>query len=127
MPRKIHSLFAASLLTGSLALASMAQAANCDPAPGQQVFQNKCSVCHALNEDRVGPHLNGVVGRRIGSVPGFTYSADLAGANATWNLEQLDKWLSGPARLYPGTAMAFGGIRNAADRQTLLCFLQQAH
>ncbi|OWP50078.1 c-type cytochrome [Pseudomonas nitroreducens] len=126
-PRNPSPLALAGLFTGALLLADLAQAASCDAAPGQRIFENKCSACHALGEDRVGPHLSGVVGRRVGAVAGYTYSADLAGAGTDWSLERLDQWLSGPARLYPGTTMAFGGIRNPADRQALLCFLQQQH
>ncbi|WP_325435339.1 c-type cytochrome [Pseudomonas nitroreducens] len=127
MPRNLSPLALTSLFAGALLLADLAQAANCDATPGQRVFENKCSACHALGEDRVGPHLSGVVGRRVGSVAGYTYSADLASAGTDWSLERLDQWLSSPARLYPDTAMAFGGIRNPADRQALLCFLQQQH
>lgn len=125
MPRNLSPLALASLFAGALLLTDLAQAASCDAAPGQRVFENKCSACHALGEDRVGPHLSGVVGRRVGSVAGYTYSSDLAAAGADWSLERLDQWLSAPARLYPGTAMAFGGIRNPTDRQALLCYLQQ--
>lgn len=114
-------------LTGAaaLVLSFTCLAAECDPSAGQKIFQSKCSACHALDTDRVGPHLAGVVGRSVGSAPGFTYSSDLAGAKRTWDLEQLDRWLTAPAQLYPDTTMAFGGLRKAEDRQAVLCFLQQ--
>ncbi|MCY1280149.1 Cytochrome c-552 [compost metagenome] len=117
----IRSIAGASLLALSLA----SQAADCDVGAGQQAFQTKCAACHALDADRVGPHLAGVVGRPIGSVPGFTYSADLAGANSGWTVEQLDRWLTSPAKMFPDTTMAFGGLRNAGERQAVLCFLQK--
>lgn len=101
------------------------QAAECDASTGQQLFQAKCSACHALDENRVGPSLGGVVGRPIGKLEGFTYSSDLAAANATWNIEQLDEFLAAPAKKFPETAMAFGGLRKVEDRQAVLCFLQQ--
>jgi cytochrome c len=106
------------------ALASTPSNAECDAGAGQQVFQTKCSACHALDQTRVGPKLGGVVGRPIGSVPGFTYSSDLAGAKAIWNVEQLDEFLTAPAKKFPETAMAFGGLRKTEDRQAVLCFLQ---
>ncbi|WP_432669594.1 c-type cytochrome [Pseudomonas umsongensis] len=107
-----------------LALSHAIAAAECDPGAGQQAFQTKCAACHALDADRVGPRLNGVVGRPIGSIPGFKYSKDLAGANSAWTVEQLDRWLTSPAQMFPDTAMAFGGLRNASERQAVLCFLQ---
>jgi cytochrome c len=107
-----------------LALSHAIQAADCDVSAGQQTFQTKCGACHTLDADHVGPRLAGVVGRPIGSIPGFKYSKDLAGANNTWTVEQLDRWLASPANMFPDTAMAFGGLRNASERQTVLCYLQ---
>ncbi|MCY1313032.1 Cytochrome c2 [compost metagenome] len=89
------------------------------------MFETKCGACHALDENRVGPHLAGVVGRRAGAVADFGYTPDLANANLTWNAEQLDEFLSGPAKKFPGTAMAFGGLRKTEDRQAVVCFLSQ--
>ncbi len=107
-----------------LALSQVILAADCDVGSGQQAFQTKCAACHALDSDHVGPRLAGVVGRAIGTTPGFKYSTDLAGANSTWTVEQLDRWLTSPAAMFPDTAMAFGGLRNAGERRDVLCFLQ---
>lgn len=108
----------------ALSLSSAVFALDCDSGVGQQVFQTKCSACHALDSDRVGPHLAGVVGRPMGSVKGFTYSQALAGAKDSWTLERLDTWLTSPARMFPETTMAFGGLRKAEERKAVLCFLQ---
>lgn len=113
---------AAGALT--LALSHSAFALECDTGAGQKVFQTKCSACHALDSDRVGPHLAGVVGRPMGSVKGFTYSPVLAGAKDNWTLERLETWLTAPARMFPETTMAFGGLRKADERKAVLCFLQ---
>jgi len=109
----------------ALALSLPSLAAECDEQAGQKVFQTKCSACHALDSDRVGPHLAGVVGRPVGSVPGFNYSSDLAGAKREWNAQLIDRWLTAPAQLFPETTMAFSGLRNVEERQAVLCFLQQ--
>ncbi|MDH4873591.1 c-type cytochrome [Pseudomonas sp. BN515] len=114
------------IAAGALAL-SLSQAVfalDCDPAAGQKVFQTKCSACHALDSDRVGPHLGGVVGRPMASVQGFAYSPALAGAKDSWSLERLETWLTSPARMFPETTMAFGGLRKADERKAVLCFLQ---
>lgn len=107
-----------------LLLAHQAIAAGCDTNAGQKAFQNKCAACHALDKDQVGPHLSGIVGRPMGAVQGYAYSAGLAGAGQTWNLERLDQWLTAPARMIPDTNMAFGGLRNADERKAVLCYLQ---
>ncbi|MCY1278176.1 Cytochrome c-552 [compost metagenome] len=108
----------------ALALSHSAFARDCDPGAGQKVFQTKCSACHALDSDRVGPHLAGVVGRPMGAVKGFTYSPALAGAKDSWTPERLETWLTSPARMFPETTMAFGGLRKAEERKAVLCFLQ---
>ncbi len=108
----------------ALVLSHSAFALDCDSVAGQKVFQTKCSACHALDTDRVGPHLAGVVGRPMASVKGFAYSPALAGANDSWSLERLETWLTSPARMFPDTTMAFGGLRKAEERKAVLCFLQ---
>ncbi|MGQ7819239.1 c-type cytochrome [Metapseudomonas furukawaii] len=108
----------------ALVLGHSAFALDCDPGAGQKVFQTKCSACHALDADRVGPHLSGVVGRPMASVKGYAYSPALAAAKDTWSLERLETWLTSPARMFPDTTMAFGGLRKAEERQAVLCFLQ---
>ncbi|PPK35107.1 cytochrome C [Pseudomonas laurylsulfatiphila] len=124
MQTTIRGLALAILSSGFAMAHGISQAAECDASAGQQVFQTKCSACHALDESRVGPKLAAVVGRPIGSVPGFTYTAGLAVAKSTWNVEQLDQFLTAPAKKFPETAMAFGGLRKAEERQAVLCFLQ---
>ncbi|WP_375739413.1 c-type cytochrome [Pseudomonas boanensis] len=108
----------------ALLLSHSASALDCDPAAGEKVFLTKCSACHALDADRVGPHLAGVVGRPMASVQGYAYSPALAGANDSWSLERLETWLSSPAQMFPDTTMAFGGLRKAEERKAVLCFLQ---
>lgn len=121
----MHPLLRPILGATVLSLSFATLAAECDTQTGQQVFETKCSACHALDADRVGPHLAGVVGRPVGSVTGFTYSSDLAGARRDWSLELLEHWLTAPAQLFPETTMAFGGLRKVEERQAVLCFLQQ--
>jgi len=97
----------------------------CDPAAGQKLFETRCSVCHALVEHKVGPALAGIVGRKAGSAAGFGYTPALESANFTWDVEHLDAFLNDPMTYLPGTAMAFGGLRQAKLRQALICFLGQ--
>jgi cytochrome c len=89
-----------------------------------------CGACHDLTAaagNRVGPPLWGVVGRQVGSAPGYSYSPGMAeqgAAGETWTLEHLDAFLTSPAQAVPGTKMGFGGIADADDRADLLAYLQ---
>lgn len=84
-----------------------------------------CSACHALDgTDGVGPHLNGVVGRAVGSVDGYGYSGNLVAVADQWTPENLNGFLENPSGWAPGTAMNFRGIRDAQDRANLIAYLQ---
>ncbi|MNE68950.1 Cytochrome c2 [compost metagenome] len=109
MYKTLHRLTQGVALVTVLLGGAASHAAECDASAGRQMFEAKCSACHALTQTRVGPKLAGVVGRPIGSVPGFTYSSDLAQANNTWSTEQLDEFLSAPAKKSPRPPWRSGG------------------
>lgn len=99
-------------------------------ASGADVFR-KCQSCHQIGpeaEDRVGPHLNGLFGRRAGLHDGFNYSDDMLmmGADGlTWTLETLNAYLENPKALVSRTRMNFAGLKDAEDRADILAFLRQ--
>jgi cytochrome c2 len=97
-----------------------------DPAAGEKVF-NQCKACHTVQagQNRVGPSLAGVVGRKAGSVEGFQYSPAMKGANLTWTPENLDKYLTDPKALVPGNKMAFPGLKKPEDRANVIAYLAQ--
>jgi cytochrome c len=66
-----------------------------------------------------------VVGRPSGSVAGFTYSPAMKKAGLTWTEAQLDKWLTRPAGLVPGTSMVFAGLPNPDDRKAVIAYLKK--
>ncbi|MDD2058461.1 c-type cytochrome [Pseudomonas sp. GD03860] len=109
----------------SLSSFSAQAAAVCDPAPGQKVFETRCSACHSLSEHKVGPRLDGVFGRKVGSAEGFAYSPTLEQAGFKWDAEKLNGFLNAPMSFLPGTAMGFGGLHNTDERQSVVCFLQR--
>ena len=107
-------------------------AAGADPERGARVFQ-RCFACHSVvaGEDNLpGPNLRGVLGRRAGTLAGFTFSPAMVAAGAgglVWTREILDTFLTDPLRVVPGTAMGMpAGLPSAADRQDVIDFLTQA-
>jgi cytochrome c len=92
-----------------------------DPAHGKTVYQ-VCMACHSLDEDDVGPRHRGVVGRRAGSVPGYAYSPALKSSGFVWDSTTLDRWLTNPQGLVPGTKMFFA-MPSAQDRADVIAYL----
>jgi len=100
-----------------------------DAAAGEKVFA-KCKACHMIGEgaqNRVGPELNGIEGRKQGSIETFKgYGADLKGMGekgGVWTTAELDKYLTNPKEYNPGTKMAFAGVKDATDRENLIAFI----
>lgn len=95
-----------------------------DTAAGEKVFA-KCKSCHKVDgANATGPHLNGVVDRAKGSVPGFGYSeAILAMAGQTWTPENLNGFLENPKGYMPGTKMSFAGLPKPQDRANVIAWL----
>jgi len=100
-----------------------------DVAKGQQIF-NKCRACHAIGpgaKNKAGPQLNGVVGRRAASVPGYNYSVAMKQAAANglaWTEPKLAAYLEAPDSFLPGGVMAFAGVKNSGDLKDLVAFLK---
>jgi cytochrome c len=92
---------------------------------GAQVAK-QCQICHNFQEGqgpKVGPDLYGVVGRQIASAPGFNYSAALKGVKGTWTFDELNRWLTDPRAMVPGTAMTFAGISSEKQRANVIAYL----
>ncbi|GLK84343.1 c-type cytochrome [Ancylobacter defluvii] len=123
----MNRLLAAAVLA---ALGSTAALADGDATKGANVFK-KCMACHAVGEgakNKVGPELNGIVGRKMGAVEGFNYSDTLKEHGAkgdTWTAEQLSTYLANPRQAMPGVKMVFAGLPKEDDRNDLIAFLSQ--
>lgn len=102
------------------------EAASADPgddARGKLIFEKRCTGCHAMEADREGPRLAGVYGRKAAAVPGFSYSDGLRKSGLTWTDATLEKWLTGPDILVPGTKMDFY-VPKAAERRDLIAYFK---
>jgi cytochrome c len=97
-----------------------------DVDAGKKVF-NQCRACHVLDKttNRVGPHLGGVIGRKAGSVEGFSYSDAMKNSGITWDEESLAKYLKDPKGFIAGNKMAFAGLKKDDDLKNLIAYLKE--
>jgi len=117
-----------SLVLGSLMIAATMGMANAqDLAAGEQSFR-KCSPCHAVGEDaknKVGPALNGLDGRKSGTIAEYSYSDANKKAEITWSEASFKDYIQNPMAKVPGTKMAFAGIKNDKEIGDLWAYLKQ--
>src|SRR5471030_2869858 len=113
--RGIRRAALAGVVLAAFAGAARAQ----DAAKGADVYQDRCASCHVLNGVGQGPSLVGVVGRKAAAVAGFNYSDAMKASGLTWTPANLDRFISGPTKLVPGTAMR-AIVSDPADRRDLI-------
>lgn len=100
-----------------------------DPEAGQKVF-SQCKGCHQIGagaKDRIGPHLNGIFGRRAAAHEDYAYSRAMVRAGddgLIWTVETLDAYLENPRALVSKTRMSFRGVKDAQDRSNLLAYMR---
>lgn len=118
------------ILAGFFINTPVTHATTTDADRGARLFA-ACKSCHQVGPDAknaVGPHLNGVFGRRAGTVAGSKYSTDMTRAGQTglhWDIEKLDIYLENPRNLISGTRMQFRGIKSATDRADIIAYLRR--
>lgn len=95
-----------------------------DAVRGADLYQAKCGACHSLDSNRVGPAHRGVVGRRAGHVAGFHYSTALSASHIVWTPANLDRWLTAPTVMVPGTMMGFR-VSSPQERADIIAYLAQ--
>ena len=90
-----------------------------DTESGQQTFNNACRTCHTTKEgdNRLGPNLHNIIGRKAGSLQNYGYSSAMKGADFVWDKEKLDRFIAKPDEVVPGNNMKpYGGLTSAEDR-----------
>jgi cytochrome c len=97
-----------------------------DATSGQLVFNNVCRTCHTTREgdNRLGPNLYKIVGRKAGSLQNYSYSSAMKGAGFIWDESKLDRFIANPEQIVPGNNMKpFSGLASADDRAKVIAFL----
>ena len=116
------------LVLGAAALALSSAAAEAqDLAAGEQSFK-KCLPCHSVGEgaaNKVGPHLNGLEGRKAGTTPEYSYSDANKNSGLVWSDAVFKEYIKNPMGQMPGTKMAFPGIKNETEINNLWAYLKQ--
>jgi cytochrome c len=117
----------------SVACFAATMAGTAAPAAAQDVAKGEkdfvvCRACHQIGpnaKNAVGPVLNGVVGRKAGTYPGFKYSEANRDSGIVWSPEELQQYLTDPQKVVPKTLMIFPGLKDQQKRTDVIAFLQQ--
>src|SRR5690349_2268313 len=98
-----------------------------DAAAGEKVF-GQCRACHQIGPNAknvIGPELNGVIGRKAGTVPGYSYTPANKNSGLTWDEETFETYIKNPQGVVKGTKMTFAGIKNDQQIKDLYAYLKQ--
>ena len=120
----------AVLAAAMLAAVTTGARADGDAAAGEKVFK-KCMAGHAVGADaknKVGPDLNGIVGRPVASIAEFKYSpamTEFAAGGKVWDAETLHTYLANPKGLVPKTKMAFAGLKKDQEVLDVIAYMNQ--
>ena len=120
---RLKCAFLAAISIAGATLASAVTTLHGDVAHGKALYQG-CTACHSIDDNDLGPRHRGVVGRRAGSVDDYAYSKALKNSGLTWDEGTLDRWLTNPSALVPGTKMFFK-IDDAQARADIIAYLKE--
>jgi cytochrome c len=123
---RVHPIVALSAMAYML---SSPSALPQETASGQLAFNNACRTCHVVREgdNRLGPNLHKVIGRKAGSLPGYNYSGAMKEADFVWDEEKLERFIANPDEVVAGNNMKpYGGLASKDERAKIIAFLAQA-
>jgi cytochrome c len=116
-----------AMIAGSfVAAAALAQTAPSGTDP-QVAYNNHCRTCHSADpgDNRLGPSLHGVMGRKAGSVDGYSYSPGFKTTDLVWDEANLDAFIANPNSVFPGSNMAtFAGLKDDGQRKAIIDYLK---
>lgn len=95
-----------------------------DAERGRSLYQSRCTACHSIEYNGVGPAHRGMFGRRAGLAPGYAYSSALKGATVIWSKATLERWLTDPEAVLPGQRVGVN-VPEAVDRADLIEYLER--
>jgi len=128
---RVHLIVALSgmayMLSSPSALPQVSQGT--EGASGQQAFNNACRTCHVMREgdNRLGPNLHKIIGRKAGSLPDYNYSSAMKEAGFVWDKEKLDRFIANPDEVVSGNSMKpYNGLTSSDDRAKIIAFLAQS-
>ena len=112
--------------TATAAVVAEAEAVGVGAAATEPAAFAVCKACHSVEPGKngIGPSLAGIWGEKAGDVPGFEFSDAMKASGLTWNQATLDRYLTDPRGVVPGTKMAFGGVGDAAKRQAIIDYIK---
>jgi cytochrome c len=116
------ALFATTAIAGGTMPSADSQL-NGDATHGKVLYQG-CEACHSIDENDLGPRHRGVVGRPAGSVADYSYSTALKNSGLIWDETMLDRWLTNPSALVPGTKMFFK-VDDPKARADIIAYLKE--
>jgi cytochrome c len=119
----MKNLVIAAVVLAASTGATLAQ----DVEAGESSFK-KCGPCHDIGDDarnKVGPVLNGLAGRKSGTVEGFSYSDANKNSGLTWDEATFKDYIKDPRAKIPGTKMIFPGIKNEKEADNLWAYISQ--
>jgi cytochrome c len=123
MESNMRRFIVVAIAVSFLSVPSRAQ----DLAAGETSFK-KCQACHSIGENaanKIGPVLNGLEGRKTGTVAGYDYSEANKNAAIVWDDSTFKDYIQNPTAKIPGTKMIFAGIRNEKEISDLWAYLKQ--
>jgi cytochrome c len=129
-PNWIHLIVTLSatvyMLSSSSSQAQELRSQGMESGVEQQVFNNACRTCHSMKEgdNRLGPNLYKIIGRRAGSLPDYNYSSAMKDADFVWDEAKLARFIANPDEIVPGNKMIpYSGLASAEDRKRVVTFL----